>query len=136
MPSILSPEEFPMAHQHSPRFLKIVDDARKRVRETNIDDVKAKLDRGEKFVLVDVREDNEYAKDHLPGAIHLGKGVIERDIEKAVPDPTTEVVLYCGGGFRSALAADNLQKMGYTNVISMDGGIRGWRDAGHPMTTG
>src|SRR5437016_13827658 len=86
MPSILSPEEFPMAHQHSPRFLKIVDDARKRVRETNIDDVKAKLDRGEKFVLIDVREESEYAKDHLPGAIHLGKGVIERDVEEHVPD--------------------------------------------------
>src|SRR5437899_5646500 len=90
MPSILSPEEFPMAHQHSPRFLKVVDDARKRVRETNIDDVKAKLDRGEKFVLIDVREESEYAKDHLPGAIHLGKGVIERDVEEHVPDRSEE----------------------------------------------
>ena len=120
--------------QHSPRFLKIVDDARKRVRETTIDDIKARLDRGEKFTLVDVREESEFAKDHLPGAIHLGKGVIERDIEGRVPDLGAPLVLYCGGGFRSALAADNLQKMGYTNVISMDGGVRGWREKGYPMT--
>jgi rhodanese-related sulfurtransferase len=125
-----------MAPQHSPRFLKIVDDAKKRVRETNVDDVKAKLDRGEKVVLIDVREESEYAKDHLPGAIHLGKGVIERDIEERVPDLNTPMVLYCGGGFRSALAADNLQKMGYKNVISMDGGVRGWREKGFPMTKG
>jgi len=116
-----------MAHQHSQRFLKIVDDARKRVRETNVDDVKQKLDRGEKFLLIDVREESEYAKDHLPGAIHLGKGIIERDIEERAPDTSATMILYCGGGFRSALAADNLQKMGYTNVISMDGGIRVWR---------
>jgi len=120
--------------QHSPRFLKIVDDARKRVRETTIDDIKARLDRGDKFTLVDVREESEFAKDHLPGAIHLGKGVIERDIEGRVPDLGAPLVLYCGGGFRSALAADNLQKMGYTNVISMDGGVRGWREKGYPMT--
>ena len=119
--------------QHSERFLKIVEDAKKRVRETTVDDVKAKLDRGEKFTLVDVREESEFAKDHLPGAIHLGKGVIERDIEKAVPDTATPMILYCGGGFRSALAADNLQKMGYTNVISMDGGVREWREKGYQM---
>ena len=123
-----------MAHQHSPRFLKIVDDARKRVRETDVDTVKARMDREDKFLLVDVREEREFAKDHLPGAIHLGKGIIERDIEARVPDLNTEVVLYCGGGFRSALSADNLQKMGYTNVISMDGGIRGWREKGYPLT--
>ena len=93
-------------------------------------EIKARLDRGEKFVLVDVREDNEWAKDHLPGAVHLGKGVIERDVEKQIPDTATPLVLYCGGGFRSALAADNLQKMGYRNVLSMDGGIRGWRENG------
>jgi rhodanese-related sulfurtransferase len=122
-----------MAHQHPPRFLKIVDDAKKRVRETNVDAVKTRMDRGDKFVLVDVREESEYAKDHLPGAIHLGKGVIERDIEARVPELNSELVLYCGGGFRSALAADNLQKMGYTNVISMDGGWRGWTDAGFPV---
>lgn len=123
-----------MAHQHPPRFLKIVDDARSRVRETTVDEVKKRLDRGDKFMLVDVREESEYAKDHLPGAIHLGKGVIERDIEARVPDLKAEMVLYCGGGFRSALAADNLQKMGYTNVISMDGGVRGWREKGFPVT--
>ena len=123
-----------MAHQHPPRFLKIVDDARSRVRETTVDEVKSRLDRGDKFVLVDVREESEFAKDHLPGAIHLGKGVIERDIEAQVPDLGAEMVLYCGGGFRSALAADNLQKMGYTNVISMDGGIRDWREKEFPLT--
>ncbi len=123
-----------MAHQHPPRFLKIVDDARSRVRETNVDEVKKRLDRGDKFLLVDVREESEFAKDHLPGAIHLGKGVIERDIEARVPDLGAEMILYCGGGFRSALAADNLQKMGYTHVISMDGGIRGWREKGFPLT--
>ena len=124
-----------MAHQHSARFLKIVDDARKRVREVTIDDVKARLDRGEKFLLVDVREESEYAKDHLPGAVHLGKGIIERDIEERVPELDTELVLYCGGGYRSALAADNLQKMGYTNVLSMDGGIRGWREKHFTLTS-
>jgi rhodanese-related sulfurtransferase len=123
-----------MAHQHPPRFLKIVDDAKTRVRETNVEEVKKKLDKGDKFVLVDVREESEYAKDHLPGAIHLGKGIIERDIEARVPDLNAEIVLYCGGGFRSALATDNLQKMGYKNVISMDGGIRDWREKGYSLT--
>lgn len=123
-----------MTHQHPPRFLKIVDDARSRIRETNVDEVKKRLDRGDKFLLVDVREESEFAKDHLPGAVHLGKGVIERDIEARVPQLDTEMVLYCGGGFRSALAADNLQKMGYTKVISMDGGIRGWREKNYPLT--
>jgi rhodanese-related sulfurtransferase len=125
-----------MAHQHSPGFLKIVEDAKKRVREVTIDDVKAKLDRSEKFLLIDVREESEYAADHLPGAIHLGKGIIERDVEERVPDQNTPLVLYCGGGFRSALAADNLQKMGYTQVFSMDGGIRGWREKGFTLTRG
>jgi rhodanese-related sulfurtransferase len=125
-----------MAHQHPPRFLKIVDDAKTRVRETNVDAVKTRMDRGDKFVLVDVREESEFAKDHLPGAIHLGKGIIERDIEARVPELNTELILYCGGGFRSALAADNLQKMGYTNVISMDGGIRDWREKEYPLTKG
>jgi rhodanese-related sulfurtransferase len=123
-----------MAHQHSPRFLKIVEDAKKRVHEVTIDEVKAKLDRKEMFLLVDVREESEYAADHLPGAVHLGKGIIERDVEGRVPDQNTPLVLYCGGGFRSALAADNLQKMGYTRVLSMDGGIRGWREKGFALT--
>jgi len=125
-----------MATQHPPRFLKIVDDAKTRVRETTVDEVKARLDRGEKLTLVDVREESEFAKDHLPGALHLGKGVIERDIEARVPELDTELVLYCGGGFRSALAADNLQKMGYKNVISMDGGIRDWREKGYSLEAG
>jgi rhodanese-related sulfurtransferase len=119
--------------QHAPGFLKIVDDAKTRVKETTVDEIKRRLDRGEKFTLVDVREESEFAKDHLPGAVHLGKGIIERDIEARVPDPKTELVLYCGGGFRSALAADNLQKMGYANVISMDGGIREWREKNYPL---
>src|SRR5512146_3567243 len=119
---------------HAPCFLKIVNDAKSRVKETTVDDVKHRLDRGDKFTLVDVREESEFAKDHLPGAIHLGKGVIERDIEGKVPDTSAEIVLYCGGGFRSALAADNLQKMGYANVFSMDGGIREWRDKQYPLT--
>ncbi len=123
-----------MAHQHSARFLKIVQDAKTRVREVSVDEVKARLDRGEKFLLVDVREESEYAQDHLPGAVHLGKGIIERDIEQSVPELNTPVVLYCGGGYRSALAADNLQKMGYTGVLSMDGGIRGWREKHFPLT--
>ena len=125
----------PMAHQHSARFLQIVEDAKKRVREVSIDDIKSRLDRGDKFVLVDVREESEYANDHLPGAIHLGKGIIERDIEERVPELNTPIVLYCGGGYRSALAADNLQRMGYTNVLSMDGGIRGWREKHFPLTS-
>src|SRR5882672_11171853 len=112
--------------QHAPRFLKIVDDAKSRIKETTIEDVKRKLDRGDRFLLVDVREESEFAKDLLPGAIHMSKGVIERDIEARVPDLNTPMVLYCGGGFRSAMTADNLQKMGYTNVLSMDGGIRIW----------
>ena len=123
-----------MAPQHSPRFVALVKEAKSRVRETTVDEVKARLDRGEKFALIDVREESEYAKDHLPGAIHMGKGVIERDVEAKFPDADTELVLYCGGGFRSALAADALQEMGYGNVISMDGGVRDWRAKGYPMT--
>jgi rhodanese-related sulfurtransferase len=123
-----------MTHQHSLRFLKIAGDAKKGVHEISIEEVKTKLDRGEKFLLLDVREESEFAADHLPGAFHLSKGVIERDIEGRVPDPATPLVLYCGGGFRSALAASNLEKMGYTNVLSMDGGIRGWRERNYPLT--
>ena len=119
-----------MAHEQ--RFLALVNDAKKRIKESNVADVKRRLDVGEKLVLIDVREESEWARGHLPGAIHLGKGIIERDIEQRLPDAGTKVVLYCGGGFRSALAADNLQKMGYTNVESMDGGWKGWLDAGFP----
>jgi rhodanese-related sulfurtransferase len=124
-----------MAMQHSPRFLKLVQDTKSRVKETTVDAVKARLDAGEKLTIIDVREESEFARDHLPGAIHLGKGVIERDVEQRFPDTAKELVLYCGGGFRSALAADNLQKMGYTNVVSMDGGIRDWRNKGYPLTS-
>ena len=122
-----------MGKHHSPRFLQIVNEARQQVRECSVQDVKARLDRGEAFHLVDVREESEYAKSHLPGAAHLGKGVIERDIEHAIPDPSAPIVLYCGGGYRSALAAASIQRMGYTNVISMDGGFRGWSEAGYPI---
>src|SRR5262245_43568379 len=108
--------------KHAPGFLKIVNDAKTRVSECTVGDVKTRLDAGEKFHLVDVREESEFAKGHLPGAVHIGKGVIERDIEARIPDTAAPIVLYCGGGYRSALAADAIQKMGYTNVISMDGG--------------
>ncbi|MGO8815228.1 MAG: rhodanese-like domain-containing protein [Terriglobia bacterium] len=118
--------------KHAPEFLKLVDDAKTRIQETNSQEVKQGLDSKETFTLIDVREDSEWAKGHLPGAIHLCKGIIERDIENTVPSKATPIVLYCGGGFRSALAADNLQKMGYVNVFSMDGGWRGWTDAGYP----
>src|SRR5258708_536637 len=124
-----------MAVHHSPRFLQLVQDVKSRIRETNVDEVKARLDRGEKLTILDVREESEYARDHLPGAVHMGKGVIERDVEARFPDTGAELILYCGGGFRSALAADNLQKMGYTNVISMDGGVRDWRNKGYPLTS-
>jgi rhodanese-related sulfurtransferase len=119
--------------QHAPQFLKIVNDAKSRIQELNIHDVKKKMQQGASFLLVDVREDNEWAAGHLPSAIHMGRGVIERDIEQRVPRTDTEIILYCGGGFRSALAADNLQRMGYNNVYSMDGGVRAWREAGFPI---
>ncbi len=118
---------------HSPRFLQIVESVRGNIRECTVADVQQRVSRGEQFILLDVREESEFTAGHLPGAKWLGKGIIERDIETVVPDPDTELVLYCGGGFRSALAADNLQKMGYTNIISMDGGFRGWKDAGYPI---
>ncbi|MBV9573689.1 MAG: sulfurtransferase [Acidobacteriales bacterium] len=125
-----------MPPSHSPRFLKIVEDAKRRIKECSVDEVKTQIDAGQQFLLIDVREESEYAKDHLPGAVHLGKGVIERDVEQRVPDAAAPLVLYCGGGFRSALAADNLQKMGYTNVRSMDGGIRVWREKRLPLENG
>jgi rhodanese-related sulfurtransferase len=118
--------------KHTSAFLKIVDDAKTRIREVTVDDVKAMLDKGERFELVDTREESEFARGRLPGARHLSKGIIERDVESAIPDPATRIVLYCGGGFRSALAADNLQKMGYTNVVSMDGGWREWTERKYP----
>ena len=122
--------------KHAARFLKIAEDAKQHVKECTVSDVKPRLDRGDRFYLVDVREESEWNAGHLPKAIHLGKGVIERDIEHAIPDPAAEVILYCGGGYRSALAAENLQRMGYTNVCSMDGGWRAWNAAGFPITQG
>ena len=124
-----------MAKQHAPRFLEIVSDAKSRVMECDVHEVKARIDAGETFFLVDVREESEYAKGRLPGAVHLGKGIIERDIEITVTEVDATIVLYCGGGYRSALAADALQKMGYTNVVSMDGGWSGWNNAGYPTET-
>ena len=122
--------------KHSPGFLKLVNEAKSRIKECTVADVKARMDRGETFHFIDVREDNEYATDHAAGAHHLGRGILERDIEALVPDTNAPIVLYCGGGFRSALAAESLQKIGYRNVISMDGGIKAWRAAGYPMEQG
>ena len=116
--------------KHAPAFLQLVNEAKSRIREVTIDDVKPRVERGEKFHLVDVREESEWAAGHLPGAIHLSKGIIERDIEARISDKSAEIILYCGGGFRSALVADNLRKMGYINAISMDGGHRGWKESG------
>jgi rhodanese-related sulfurtransferase len=117
---------------HAEGFLNLVKEAKKRIKELSVQDVKKKIDAGDKIILVDTREDVEWARGHAAGAIHLGKGVIERDIENVIPDKEATVVLYCGGGFRSALAADNVQRMGYHNVISMDGGWKGWTEAGLP----
>ncbi|MCE0558112.1 rhodanese-like domain-containing protein [Motilimonas sp. E26] len=119
--------------QHSTRFLTLVDQARAQIQETDIPTVKAWLDAGKEFVLIDNREESEWAKGHIPGAIYLGRGILERDIEQRCPDLATEIVVYCGGGYRSALSVENLQKMGYTKVISMDGGFRGWKEAGHEI---
>jgi rhodanese-related sulfurtransferase len=116
--------------KHAPAFLQLVNEAKSHIREVTIADVKPRVERGEKFHLVDVREESEWAAGHLPGAIHLSKGIIERDIEARIPDKSAEIILYCGGGFRSALVADNLRKMGYTSAISMDGGHRGWKESG------
>jgi rhodanese-related sulfurtransferase len=120
---------------HSPNFLRVVNDARAKIKETNVQEVKKRLDAGEQFTLVDTREDSEWERGHITGAIHIGRGVIERDIEQLIPDTSTPLVLYCGGGFRSALAAESLQKMGYTNVLSIDGGWKGWNAAGYPTTS-
>jgi rhodanese-related sulfurtransferase len=119
--------------KHAPGFLAIVNDAKSRVAETDVAGVHALQQAGEPFFLVDVREDREWSAGHLPGAIHIGRGVLERDVEAKIPAKDAKIVLYCGGGFRSALAADNLQKMGYTNVVSMDGGFRAWTEAGSPI---
>src|SRR3990172_5013564 len=119
--------------KHSPGFLRLAEDARQRILEVTIDDVHGMIERGDRFHLIDVREESEWANGHLPGACHLSKGIIERDIENAIPEPDAPIVVYCGGGFRSALAADNLQKMGYVNVASMAGGWRAWAEADLPV---
>jgi rhodanese-related sulfurtransferase len=119
--------------KHSEAFESICSEARSRIQEISIDEVKGRLDAREDLHFIDVREDHEWEKDHAKSAVHLGRGILERDIESLVPDRDATIVLYCGGGYRSALAADNLQKMGYRNVFSMAGGIRAWREAGFPM---
>jgi rhodanese-related sulfurtransferase len=118
---------------HSEGFLRLVHEIKKHIKEEDVKSVKKKLDAQEDLTLIDVREESEFARGHIPGAIHLSKGVIERDIETRIPEKSTVVVLYCGGGYRSALAADNIQKMGYRNVISMDGGWRAWTESGFPI---
>ena len=122
--------------QHSEKFLAIVEDAKSRIRETTTDEVRADLGAGTDFSLIDTREESEWTAGHAKGAIHLGKGIIERDIEMTVPDAGSKIVLYCGGGYRSALAADALQKMGYSRVYSLAGGWRAWRAAGLPLDPG
>lgn len=122
-----------MAKHHSERFVTLVDDAQTRIEEITPEEVKSKMDSGDDFVLLDVREQDEWEKSHISGASYLGKGVIERDIEEEYPNTDEEIVLYCGGGYRSALAADNLQKMGYHNVKSLAGGFRSWTEAGLPL---
>ncbi len=123
-----------MAKHHSPRFLSLVNSSRENIRECTVHELKNKLDSGHKLSLIDVREESEYQAGHVPGAVHLSKGIIERDIEAAIPDTGTEIYLYCGGGFRSALSADNLRKMGYTNVTSVDGGWRSWTESSYPIS--
>jgi rhodanese-related sulfurtransferase len=121
--------------KHSEGFLKVVDDAKSRVREVSVADTRQRMRANSEAKLIDVREDKEWDAAHAAGAVHLGKGIIERDIETAVPDKNTELILYCGGGYRSALAADSLQRMGYTNVFSLAGGWRAWQDAGGEIET-
>ena len=122
--------------KHSPGFLALVEEVKPRIRECGIADVRSRLEAGERLTFVDVREDDEFAIDHARGARHIGRGVLERDIEALIPDKGAPIVLYCGGGFRSALAAESLQKMGYTQVVSMDGGMRAWREAGYDVEPG
>ncbi|TAJ07074.1 MAG: sulfurtransferase [Nitrospirae bacterium] len=122
--------------KHNPGFLELVERAKQRIKECTVAEVKAKLDRGEPMHFLDVREDHEFAKDHAKGARHLGRGILERDIEGLIQDKQAPIILYCGGGYRSALAAESLQHMGYRRVVSMAGGIKAWRDAGFPLERG
>ena len=118
--------------RHSEAFLNLVNDAKSRTKQTTTDEVMSRLEKGEQLILVDTREDNEWDRGHITGAVHISKGIIEREIETQIPDHEAEIILYCGGGFRSALSADNIQKMGYTKVFSMDGGWREWKSKGYP----
>lgn len=120
-------------HSHSPGFLRLIGEARKGIRAFSIAEYRRRLDAGELWILVDTREDHEWARGRLPGAIHLGKGIIERDIERTIADHAAPILCYCGGGYRSVLVCENLQRMGYTNVVSLDGGYRGWIAAGLPV---
>jgi rhodanese-related sulfurtransferase len=122
-----------LGHYHNPGFLALVNDAKSRIRQIELEDLRRMIASGERFLLIDIREESEWAAGHAAGAMYLGKGIIERDIEALVPDRSTKMVLYCGGGFRSALSADALQKMGYTDVISLDGGWRAYQDSGLPV---
>ncbi len=124
-----------MTRVHSPGFVRLVEDAKRRVRECSVDDFLARLELGERFIVIDVREESEWTCGHLPGAHHMGRGILEREIEQAIPEKEAPIVLYCGGGYRSALAADNLQRMGYANVLSLQGGCRGWTERGLPVVT-
>ena len=122
--------------KHNPGFLKLVERAKRTIKECTSADVKDRLGRREPFHFIDVREDEEFVRDRAKGARHIGRGILERDIESLIPDKQDDIVLYCGGGYRSALAAESLGQMGYTNVRSMDGGIRAWREAGYPLEQG
>ena len=124
-----------MSKHHNPRFVELVDAVRARITETDVPSVADRIARGDDFYLVDVREESEWAEGHLPGAVHLSRGTIERDIETEIPDTDADIVLYCGGGYRSALSTDNLRQMGYTNVASMDGGFRSWTEGGHEVVS-
>jgi rhodanese-related sulfurtransferase len=122
-----------MAHAHSPGFLALINEVRRTIREMSVDEYRRRLATGERFILVDVREDHEWAAGHLPGAVHIGKGIIEREIERAVPDKGAPIVFQCGGGFRSVLVCENLKRMGYTNTWALDGGYREWLEKGLPI---
>ena len=130
-----APDDPATSHRHSPGFARLIEQTRARVQTMTIEQLLARRKAGEAFVLIDTREEHEWDAGHLPGALHLGKGIIERDIEKTVPDPATPIVTYCGGGYRSVLVCDNLQKMGYAHCISLDGGWREWSALGLPVVT-
>lgn len=122
--------------RHNPRFVQLVQEVREKIRECSVETIKDKLTQSSPVIIIDVREDHEVQTGMIPGSIHLGRGILERDIETKIPDKQTEIILYCGGGYRSALSADSLQKMGYRNVWSLDGGIKAWTAAGYDLIAG